>query len=82
MGGVLGGGGFASESLRAPAANCAVCDLAVAAGEAAGTAHGGSHTTSVVATCAGDRRQLLLVWRACAARREGADAAGAPWGRG
>jgi len=82
MGGVLGGGGFASESLRAPAADCAVCDLAVAPGKAAGTAHGGGHTTPVVATCADDRRQRLLVWRAFAARREGADAAGAPWGRG
>jgi len=54
IGGVLGGGGFASESLRAPAADSAVCDLAVASVEAAGTAHCSGHTTSVVAACADD----------------------------
>jgi len=54
-----------SESLCAPAADCAICDLAVASGEAAGTAHGGSDTMPVVAACADDRRQRLLLWRAC-----------------
>jgi len=43
-----------SEWLRAPVADCVVCDLAVASGEAAGTAHGGGHTTSVVAACVDD----------------------------
>jgi len=43
-----------SEWLCAPVAYCAVCDMAVASGEAAGTAHGGGHTTSVVAACADD----------------------------
>jgi len=79
---VLGGEGFASESLCAPAADYAVCDLAVASGEAAGTAHGGGDTAPVVATCAVHRRQSLLLWRACAAQREDADARGAPGGRG
>jgi len=81
-GGVLGSAGFASESLRARAADCGVCDLAVASGEAAGTPQGGSHTTSVVVTCADDRRQRLLLWRAYAAQREGADVRDAPGNRG
>jgi len=55
MGGVvMGGEGFASESLCAPAADCAVSDLAVASGETAGTAHGGGDKMPVVAACADD----------------------------